>query len=71
MAVNNTRSMNEDLQAGIHDGCCKNLSPDRGGSVELHDLYERYATLQQQYGITDSERGLLGKISSGSGTYGY
>ncbi len=71
MTVNSSRSMNEDLHHGIHDGCCKNIAPDRGGTVETRDLLERYATLQQQYNITDSERGLSGKSVHSQNPYGY
>lgn len=61
MAINQTRSMNKDMQDGIHDGCCKQLSPDRGGVVEYSNLVGRYQDLQPQYGITDNEKGLIGK----------
>jgi hypothetical protein len=36
MAVNETRSMNEDLREGITDGVVKKATPDRGG--DLFDL---------------------------------
>lgn len=53
MAVNETRSMNDDLQKGVNDGLFKGLSPDRGGVVETPQLIERAATLQPQYNVTD------------------
>ena len=53
MAVNATRSMNDDLQKGVNDGLFKGLSPDRGGEVESRPLVERAATLQPQYNVTD------------------
>jgi hypothetical protein len=34
MAVNDTRSMNQDLRLGLADGKFKNLTPDRGGDVD-------------------------------------
>lgn len=37
MAVNETRSMNEDLLAGITDGIVKKSSPNRGG-----DMYDEH-----------------------------
>jgi hypothetical protein len=50
MAVNQTRSMNQDLAEGISDGVVKKLTPDRGGlqdSAEiaavksaLHEIYD-------------------------------
>lgn len=70
MTTNYSRSLNTDLQNGIHDGCCKQLSPDRGGVVETNDLMERYASLQPQYGITDMDRGLTGKDMLGVNAYG-
>jgi hypothetical protein len=53
MAVNQTRSLNADLQKGVNDGLLKSLSPDRGGEVETKQLVERAATLQPQYNVTD------------------
>ena len=53
MAVNSSRSMNEDLQHGINDGVFKSLSPDRGGEVEMQDVRERAMMLQAQYDMND------------------
>lgn len=51
MAVNDSRSMNADLQLGIIDGKVKNLTPDRGGEVEQEHVLQRRTELQQQYGV--------------------
>lgn len=53
MAVNNTRSMNADLQQGLADGQIKTLTPDRGGTVEVQAVHERAISLQSQYSISD------------------
>ena len=37
MAVNESRSMNADLNEGLVDGVVKHLTPDRGGVVEYHE----------------------------------
>lgn len=34
MAVNDSRSMNQDLKLGARDGAFKSLTPDRGGDVD-------------------------------------
>lgn len=53
MAVNNSRSMNADLQEGLLDGRVKTLTPDRGGSPEVQFVHERALSLQAQYSISD------------------
>lgn len=59
MAYNLSRSMNADLQAGIIDGSVKNLSPDRGGTVEVQAVHERALSLQAQYSISDHMQAYL------------
>lgn len=56
MTVNSARSMNADLQLGLLDGFQKNLTPDRGGSVETEAVTKRAQMLQMQYNITDRMR---------------
>jgi hypothetical protein len=51
MAINDTRSMNADLQLGVVDGKVKRLTPDRGGEVEMQAVTQRKYELQQQYGV--------------------
>ncbi len=58
MAVNETRSMNGDLQKGQVDGLLKGLAPDRGGEVETANTMERAAMLQRQYNVTDATVGV-------------
>lgn len=58
MAVNQTRSMNTDLQTGITDGVYKSVVPDRGGAVELSDVVMRSQILPPQYGVLDHLKGL-------------
>lgn len=53
MAVNSSRSMNDDLKLGQADGLRKNLTPDRGGEAELSAVQERAGQLQPQYGLTN------------------
>lgn len=53
MAVNESRSMNNDLKEGSNDGKFKNLTPDRGGEVEGAEPMKRAQTLQPQYGIVE------------------
>lgn len=54
MAVNNARSMNQDMLLGSQvDGQVKVLSPDRGGDVDLAAAHERANQLQAQYSIAD------------------
>lgn len=56
--INQSRSMNKDLQQGITDGLLKSLTPDRGGEVEIEAPYSRYEMLQPQYDIADMKKGL-------------
>lgn len=53
MAVNDSRSMNADLQEGLLDGRLKSLTPDRGGTVEVNFVHDRAMGLQAQYSISD------------------
>lgn len=59
MAVNSSRSMNQDLQHGLNDGMFKSLSPDRGGEVETQDIRERAMTLQAQYDMNDIKMAVI------------
>lgn len=52
MAVNDSRSMNADLQQGLRDGLYKSLTPGRGGVVETRSPLERADDLQPQYGMS-------------------
>lgn len=45
MAINNSRSMNADLRLGATDGAYKNLTPDRGGDVEMSAVEKRHAVM--------------------------
>lgn len=51
MAVNETRSMNQDLRRGARDGKFKNLTPDRGGVVDPTAATIRKAELNIQYNV--------------------
>jgi hypothetical protein len=53
MAVNESRSMNNDLRLGATDGTFKNLTPDRGGEVESNNTAIRSQVLQPQYGVLE------------------
>lgn len=59
MSVNNSRSMNLDLQKGLNDGAFKSLSPDRGGEVEMQAIHERASLLQPQYDMNDIKMGVV------------
>ena len=52
MAVNSSRSQNNDLRLGITDGAFKNLTPSRGGVVETGPSIKRQMVLQSQYGVS-------------------
>lgn len=56
MAVNESRSMNNDLRLGANDGKFKNLTPDRGGVVETEHAIERASVLQPQYNVQLTQR---------------
>jgi hypothetical protein len=51
MAVNESRSMNQDLVRGAGDGKFKSLTPDRGGEVDPTASAVRQSVLQVQYNI--------------------
>jgi hypothetical protein len=53
MAVNETRSMNNDLVLGAKDGKFKSLTPDRGGDVDPTDATVRQMELQAQYNLVE------------------
>ena len=53
MAVNESRSMNRDLQLGATDGKFKNITPDRGGEAEVTSSAVRAHELQLQYNVVD------------------
>jgi len=53
MAVNESRSMNNDLRLGATDGAFKNLTPDRGGEVESSNPAVRSQVLQPQYNVLE------------------
>jgi hypothetical protein len=53
MAVNESRSMNDDLHSGVNDGRLKNITPDRGGVVDMAEVTVRANLLQTQYGMSD------------------
>lgn len=59
MTVNNSRSMNQDLQLGILDGRLKTILANRGGQVESHDFVNDMDSLSPQYGITDKVHHLV------------
>jgi len=58
MAVNETRSMNQDLRRGATDGKFKNLTPDRGGEVDPTASAVRSEELQIQYNVQEAPQGL-------------
>ena len=58
MAINETRSMNNDLQLGLRDGAFKSITPDRGGAVDPSHAIERSSTLQLQYNVVDERMGI-------------
>ena len=53
MAVNESRSMNDDLHSGVNDGRLKSITPDRGGVVDMAEVTVRANLLQTQYGMAD------------------
>lgn len=53
MAVNEARSMNNDLKEGANDGKFKSLTPDRGGVAEEMEPMKRAQIVQPQYGIVE------------------
>lgn len=53
MAVNTSRSMNNDLHRGLNDGKFKSFTPGRGGEVETDAVKARAKTLQTQYNVVD------------------
>lgn len=55
MAVNESRSCNQDLVRGAGDGKFKSLTPDRGGEVDPTSATIRKESLQIQYNIQVAE----------------
>ncbi len=53
MAVNTSRSQNADLRLGATDGKYSNLTPDRGGNVEMDAVKERAALVTPKYNSFD------------------
>lgn len=49
MAVNDTRSMNQDLRLGATDGKFKSLTPDRGGDVDPTHATKRMNEVKAPY----------------------
>jgi len=54
MAVNESRSMNQDYAQGKLDGQRKFLAPDRGGEVEYTNVATRSRELPWHYGLDSS-----------------
>ena len=51
MAVNESRSMNQDMTQGQWDGKYKYLAPDRGGEVDMTNVSTRSRELPWHYGL--------------------
>lgn len=62
MAINDERSMNNDLHLGLNDGRLKSLTPDRGGQVDEDHASVRSGLLQAQYNVTDMMKGVTPKV---------
>lgn len=62
MAMNVERSMNNDLHSGVNDGRLKNLTPDRGGQLDMNHVATRSNLLQNQYNVTDFLKGVTPKV---------
>lgn len=63
MAVNEKRSMNQDLHQGANDGRLKSLTPDRGGDLDQDPkVFVRSDQLQTQYNVTDFMKGITPKV---------
>jgi hypothetical protein len=71
MAVNDSRSMNADLHAGLNDGRLKSLTPDRGGQVDESHASVRSGLLQTQYNVTDMMKGITPKVLDHEYEQGY
>ena len=54
MAVNETRSMNQNMAQGKSDGQRKSYTPDRGGEVDLTSVVTRSRELPWHYGMDSS-----------------
>ena len=62
MAMNVERSMNQDLHSGVNDGRLKNLTPDRGGQLDMDHVWTRSNLLQNQYNVTDLMKNVAPKV---------
>lgn len=62
MAMNVERSMNQDLHSGVNDGRLKNLTPDRGGQLDMDHVLTRSSLLQNQYNVTDLMKNVAPKV---------
>ena len=71
MTVNDSRSMNADLHAGLNDGRLKSLTPDRGGQVDDSHASVRSGLLQAQYNVTDMMKGITPKVLDHEYEQGY
>ena len=54
MAVNESRSMNQNMAQGKNDGVRKYLAPDRGGEVDMTNVVMRAQELPWHYGLDSS-----------------
>lgn len=59
MAINGSRSMNEDLFEGMTDNKYKKVVTDRGGDVEVATYMNRRALDDTWYGIHELDRKVL------------
>lgn len=71
MAINDARSMNSDLHSGVNDGRLKNLTPDRGGNLDMAHVQTRAGLLQNQYNVTDMMAGVAPKVMDHDYEMGY
>lgn len=71
MAMNVERSMNQDLHSGVNDGRLKNLTPDRGGQLDMDHVWTRSNLLQNQYNVTDLMKGIAPKVMDHEYEMGY
>lgn len=49
MAINDSRSLTQDLLLGAGDGSYKDLAPDRGGEIESAPLLHRQSELSPSF----------------------
>jgi hypothetical protein len=69
MAVNDSRSMNQDLKLGARDGAFKSLTPDRGGEVDPSHATYRMNSLKSSFPTGElysiEERPAIADLSDG------